>query len=636
VSSSETPDSSKTLPEAAGRIRLLPPELAEQIAAGEVVERPGSVVKELVENSLDAGARKIEVTLDAGGRRLIRIVDDGFGMTPAEARLALLRHATSKIRSAEDLWSLQTFGFRGEALPSIASVSRFVLATKVAGALSGFRLSLEGSREIEAREHGMPDGTQIEVRDLFYNVPARLKFLKTEATEAGNVTDTLLRLSLANPGVHVRLRSNDRLVLDLPPVDSFAERVRTGLGRRGTGALHETVGEENGVKVHAFMAAPEEASTTPRNTFLFVAKRSVRDRALVSALAMAYGDLLEKGRYPLAALFLELDGPDLDVNVHPQKLEVRFANAQEVYAAVRHVVAAGIANAPWLSSRPSFSLPISSGGRFAHESEGAGLSGSAPRGTDVPPWSIEAVARQAARGIDDLGPGNVSSSTSSDDPSWDSAKEPSPLSWPTTTSPSSPPHGTQAFVERLNYIGLVHGKFLACEAPGELVLIDHHAACERLAFARLREASETGSATGHVLLFPIEIEVDERTVGRATAPEVQAGLARLGFEVDGFSGRRLVVRAVPATLKDAPAKPVVLDAIAGFADWGSARPSDELLIQLAAHAGASVGDAPADRAAAIALLASLDDADLRARCAHGRAVSLRLPLSELERRLGRG
>ncbi|HEY0712428.1 MAG TPA: DNA mismatch repair endonuclease MutL [Polyangia bacterium] len=607
----------ETFPQVAGRIRLLPPDLAEQIAAGEVVERPGSVVKELVENALDAGARKIEVTLEAGGRRLIRIVDDGCGMTPDEARLALLRHATSKITRAEDLWSLRTFGFRGEALPSIASVSRFVLATKVPASLSGFRLSLEGGREVEAREHGMPDGTQIEVRDLFFNVPARLKFLKTEATEAGNVTDTLLRLSLANPAVHVRLRSNDRLILDLPPVDSFAERVRTALGRRGTGALHETMGEENGVKVHAFVAAPDEASTTPRNTFLFVAKRAVRDRALVSALAMGYGDLLERGRYPLAALFIELEGPDLDVNVHPQKLEVRFANAQEVYAAVRHVVAAGITSAPWLSSHASFSLPMKSNARSMLEPDDAGPPGFPPGASDVPPWSIESVARHAARGLNDR-----------------AEREPTPQ--PRPAPELELPARSTGFVEQLSYVAPLHGRYLACEAPGELVLIDHHAARERLALAGLREAATNQTGAMHALLFPVEIEVDERTATRANTAEVQAGLARLGFEVDGFSGRRLVVRAVPIPLKNAPAKPILLDAIAGLADWGSPRPSDELLLRLAMHAGDSAGATPSDRTEAIALLAALADADLRGRCGHGRAVSLRLPLSELERRLGRG
>jgi DNA mismatch repair protein MutL len=322
------------------------------------------VVKELVENALDAGARRIEVVLEAGGRRLVRVVDDGGGMTEEEARLALQRHATSKIESADDLWRLRSFGFRGEALPSIAAVSRLVLATKTPGSVAGFRLAVEGGRETEARQIGIPDGTQIDVRELFFNTPARQKFLKTEATEAGNVSETLLRLALAHPGVHFKLRSNDRTALDLPPVRDLGERARAALGRRGAGALHEARGEENGVRVQAFVAGPEEAASTPRNTFLFVGGRSVRDRSLLSALGMAYGELLEKGRYPLAALFVEVPGPEVDYNVHPQKLEVRFAHAQEVYAAVRHVVGAAIAQAPWLAlarRAVGYTLPPASG-----------------------------------------------------------------------------------------------------------------------------------------------------------------------------------------------------------------------------------------------------------------------------------
>ncbi len=366
-------DATAASPTGAGRIRILPAELAEQIAAGEVVERPASVVKELVENALDAGARKIEVAIESGGRRLLRVVDDGCGMTPAEARLALRRHATSKLKAADDLWSLATFGFRGEALPSIASVSRLKLQTKTADSVAGFRLVLEGGREIEARETGMPDGTQIEVSDLFFNTPVRLKFLKAEATESGNVADALLRLALANPAVHFRLRSDERSVLDLPPVPILAERVRSALGRRGTGVLHEALGEENGVRVQALVAAPEEASNTPRNTFLFVNGRSVRDRTLLSALGLAYGELLERGRYPLGVLFLQVPGQEVDVNVHPQKLEVRFARAQEVAAAVRHVVGAAIARAPWLApaqvvyarpARPARRGPRSALGRW--------------------------------------------------------------------------------------------------------------------------------------------------------------------------------------------------------------------------------------------------------------------------------
>jgi DNA mismatch repair protein MutL len=625
-------------------IRLLPPELAEQIAAGEVVERPGSVVKELVENALDAGARKIEVTLEGGGRRLIRVVDDGCGMTPDEARLCLQRHATSKLTHADDLWRLSTFGFRGEALPSIAAVSRFALSTKVAGsgAQAGFRLELEGGRETLAREHGMPDGTQIEVRDLFFNVPARLKFLKTEATEAGNVAESLLRLALANPAVHIRLRSNDRSVLDLPPVDSPAERVRAALGRRGAGALHEALGEENGVKVHAFVAGPEEASTTPRNTFLFVGRRAVRDRALVAALAMAYGELLDKGRYPLAALFLELPGGDVDVNVHPQKLEVRFAHAQEAYAAVRHVVGAAIARAPWLAraQRP-FSLPPS------------GAEPPLPPLSDdyAPPdttagWSIDAAARAAV--------GRAEGRDRHDDDGLDFARarsgggfsggggrafEPARLPLPGVWPPPEPDAGASSYFERLTYIGPLHRTYFVCEAPGELVLIDHHAAHERLAFQRLRKAYGDRAVPRQRLLFPLEIEVDEVALATALEPEAAAELARLGFELEASAGTpKVILRAVPELLKDAPAKPLLLDALGGLAealpDERAAEARDHLFATLACHSVRRAGDL-LSREEAVALLAALDDVDLRSHCPHGRPVLVRLTLTELERRFGR-
>jgi DNA mismatch repair protein MutL len=247
---------------------------------------------------------------------------------------------------------LTTFGFRGEALPSIAAVSRLTLRTKRPGSQAGFSLGYEAGMETSSGDVGMPDGTQIEVRDLFWNTPARLKFMKSEATEAANVAEAVIRLALAHPEIHFRLRGNGRVVLDLPPHRDMAERVRAALARRGASLLHEAQGEEAGVVVRAFLAAPEEASATPRSTFMFVAKRFVRDRSLLHALGMGYGELLEKGRYPMAALFVDVPGQELDVNVHPQKLEVRFARPQEVYGAVRHVVGAAVARAPWLPPAP--------------------------------------------------------------------------------------------------------------------------------------------------------------------------------------------------------------------------------------------------------------------------------------------
>jgi DNA mismatch repair protein MutL len=605
-------------PVSAGRIQILPPELAEQIAAGEVVERPASVVKELVENSLDAGARKVEVVLEAGGRRLLRVVDDGCGMTPEEARLAVRRHATSKLRAAEELWGLSTFGFRGEALPSIAAVSRLQLSTKISGSVSGFRLSLEAGREVEARETGMPDGTQIDVADLFFNTPVRLKFLKAEATETGNVADSLLRQALANAGVHFRLRSDDRTLLDLPPVPQLAERVRSALGRRGTGVLHEALGEENGVRVQAFVAAPEEAASTPRNTFLYVNRRSVRDRSLLAALGLAYGELLERGRYPLGVLFVDLPGEDVDVNVHPQKLEVRFARPPEVAAAVRHIVGAAIARAPWLApAARTYQVPT-------RAPEGAAETAPERLPPAPPPWSMEQAAARAARGAGE--------SRVQPDNGW-RAPVPRPL------VPADPPLAPLAeFFTGLSYIGQLHRTYLVCEAPGEMVLVDQHAAHERLTFQRLRHAHRARTVARQRLLFPVEIELDAAAQASVDGDTARQLLDGLGFDVAGWGGNRLVLSAVPDLLKDADPQPLLLDALHGLAEGphftAAEEALDHLLATLACHGSRRAGDAMT-REEAVALLAALDESDFRSHCPHGRPVLVRFSIPELERRFGR-
>ena len=598
---------------------MLPAALADQIAAGEVVERPASVVKELVENALDAGAKRVDIEIDAGGRRLVRVVDDGWGMPPEDARLALRRHATSKITAAEDLWGLATFGFRGEALPSIAAVSRLTLATRPQDAIAGFRLTVEAGSETDARETGMPPGTQIEVRDLFFNTPARAKFLKSEATEKANVSEVVLRLALAYPATHFRLRVAGAVALDLPPHRDLGERVRAALARRGAGALHEAAGEENGHRVRAFLAAPEEASNTARSTFLFVGGRYIRDRSLLHALSLGYGAVLERGRYPLAALFVELPGGELDINVHPQKLEVRFARAQEVYAAVRHVVGGAIARAPWLrasdAARPmrTFTQPP------------------APRPADgtAAPLVIDAGALAFARpaqsrlplrardaAVDgDAGVGVGAATTAAAPESWAAPR----------------------FFAGLNYIGQVHRTYLVCETPDELVLVDQHAAHERVAYGRLRAAHASRKMPRQQLLFPIPIEVDATEA--AAASEAGELLGALGFEVTRSGPTEVSVRAVPEPLKDADPKPLVRELLAELGEGtpvqvGDLDRIDHILATIACHSVVRAGDV-LGRSEAIALLAQLDDVDLASHCPHGRPVLLRLPRAEIERRFGR-
>ena len=643
------------------RIAVLPPELADQIAAGEVVERPASVVKELCENSIDAGAHRIEIDIDGGGRRFIRVADDGSGMTPAEARLALRRHATSKIRSADDLWGLGTFGFRGEALPSIAAVSRLTLATKMPGTTVGFRLTVEAGIETDAREAGIPDGTQIEIHDLFFNTPARLKFQKTEATETANVTEAVLRLALAHPEVHFRLRASTRQVLDLPAHRELGERVRAAFARRGAGALHEARGAEGGHDVRVFLAAPEEAATTARSTFLFVGRRFIRDRSLLHALALGYGALLEKGRYPLAALFLDVPGRDLDVNVHPQKMEVRFARAAEVYAAVRHVVAAGVGRAPWLPpTRGTLrvhtlppSPPVESDRESAAQSGQAklGFRWQGPR----PGWTgAEGAMRRRENGSP---PGWAAADAPTDGgEAWQSlavasSADGAGLGPGDDTIGAAPavlaPDG---FFQSLVYIGQLQRTYLVCESAGELVLIDQHAAHERIAFERLRAALGKREIRRQRLLFPVPVELEPPLVlGHETMEGVRETLEALGFEIEALAtpssgaaaSGRVLVRAMPELLKDADPKPLLRDVLAQLADGGgaaavdaSSRRIDGVLATMACHSVVRAGDVLA-RPEALGLLAQLDAVDLRSHCPHGRPVLLRLPLGEIERRFGR-
>ena len=604
-------------PSAGGKVHVLPPALADQIAAGEVVERPASVVKELAENALDAGARRIDVEIEAGGRRLIRVVDDGSGMIPADARLALRRHATSKIAAADDLWRLDTFGFRGEALPSIAAVSRLTLTTRPADAAAGFRLTVEAGAETDAREAGIPAGTQVEVRDLFFNTPARAKFLKSEATEKANVSEAILRLALAHPEVHFRLRVAGATALDLPAHRDLAERVRAALARRGAGALHEAAGEEAGTRVRAFLAGPEEASNTTRSTFLFVGGRFVRDRALLHALSLGYGPILEKGRYPLAALFLDPPRGEVDVNVHPQKLEVRFARAQEVYAAVRHVVGGAIARAPWLRANDA-ARPIRT---F----------------TQPPAWRAPADAAEAERAVV-VDAGSVSLARGVPTRAGQPLLPTLPFRAARAADEAVEPDrwGDARFFAGLSYVGQIHRTYLVCEAPDELILIDQHAAHERVAYGRLRAAHARRQMPRQQLLFPIPIDVDPAEAAAAEAGEL---LGALGFEVSRAGPAQILLRAVPEPLKDADPKPLLREVLAELADGTPPGPGDldridHVLATIACHSVVRAGDV-LGRPEAVALLAQLDDVDLRSHCPHGRPVMLRLPLAEIERRFGR-
>jgi len=686
-------------------IRVLDETVVDQIAAGEVVERPASVVKELVENSLDAGAGHIAVEVEQGGKRLIRIIDDGIGMTPDSVKLALRRHATSKLRGIDDLFDLVTMGFRGEALPSIASVSRLTVTTRTRQAVAAARVVVEAGKVVDEQLVGAPVGTTIEVRDLLYCVPARLKFLKGDATEASHITDAVSRLAMANPGIHMRLKHGARNTINVPPHRDYFERARALMGSRFGNRIHRASGQEGGVTVEAFLAAPELAQSTSRGVQLYVGRRPVRDRGLLHAVNMGYGELVPKGRYPVAVVFVEVANGAVDVNVHPQKAEVRFADAQAVYAAVRHTLARAISSAPWLSEAPGTgATPVRmrsiaptqtswSGrggasdlaGRYAKQQERSLFSLGGARGRGAGGWRMppdvahapvelkgetggarspepRPAAPGAAQGSDThravVPPGSpaVAGGGEAPGPSGAAAAESGPRvpyvdadaagegpGHGAVASVPAPPSSTDAgeldastFFSSLEYLGQLDRTYLLCQGPGDLILIDQHAAHERVAFQRLRERYAEKAMPVQTLLFPVRVELSEAEA--AVVTECAEELASVGFAVEPFGGTTFALKSVPAGLQGEQPERVLRDLLADLAELGGSRAVEEridhVFATIACHSVVRAGDAlsPAE---VRALLESMDGVDFKAHCPHGRPVLLRISVNEIARRFGR-
>jgi DNA mismatch repair protein MutL len=600
------------------RIQVLPPGLVNQIAAGEVVERPASVVKELVENALDAGATSVSIDVEEGGLALVRVADDGCGMTADDAQLALERHATSKLRDAEGLAAIATMGFRGEALPAIASVARFRLDTAPAEDGAGTRVEVEGGGRASSGPVARPRGTTIEVRDLFFNTPARRKFMRAAATESGHVTEAVVRLALARPDVGFTLRSAGRLVLGSRAGAAAADRAAQALGRDAHRHLVPVDAGRGNVRVRGLVCSPDHSEATGRALYLFVNGRYVRDRGAAHAVLRAFAGTLPPGRHPAGVLFVELPLDRVDVNVHPQKLEVRFAEGREVYDALFHAIAGTLRTAPWL----------------AHGRAG---------GERAPPGSLALTAPGVAAGSDETA-AVLAWAREAHAPEGSGALVPPP-------SPVAGASGAFAFAipdeaglarpagyfASLRYVGQHARTYLLCEAPGgTLVVIDQHASHERLLFQRLREAFRTRKLPVQPFLLPQVV-----TLPPAVARALEGGLpelARLGFDVEPFGGDSFAVKGAPAALAGVELEALLLDLAAQLELVGSGTAIDEalhdLLATMACHAAVRANQQVAPEEAR-ALLDGLDAIDFKARCPHGRPVVFELPLAELERRVGR-
>ncbi|MGH7295772.1 MAG: DNA mismatch repair endonuclease MutL, partial [Polyangiaceae bacterium] len=493
-----------------GRVHRLPDDLANQIAAGEVVERPASVVKELVENALDSAATRVKVEIELGGVARVCVSDDGCGMPVEDAALALERHATSKIDRKEDLFALHTFGFRGEALPSIASVSRLRLVTRARGVAEGTEVVVEGGAAPRVRPAGAAEGTSVEVSDLFFNVPARRKFLKSTGTEAAHVSEALLLAALARPDVSFFLTRDGRAVRDWLRGASRRDRVAQAIdGER----LETCLGERGPLKIEAHLAPPERARAGTVGLHLLVNGRPVRDRALSRAVAQAYGSVLEPGRYPVGVVYVDLPRELVDVNVHPQKAEVRFADGRSLFDAVTRELHAALAKA--------FQLPAL----------GAGRPWSPPRSV------LPAGEPMATRSVGESTRDPWALGSEGDEPSTQkSLAERTALSSEVEASGRGagdagpvPLFEGAGFYASLEFLAQVRGTFLVCGGSDGLYVLDQHAAAERVTFDRLRRAFAARTLATQRLLIADVVELLPAEV--ATLEEHAADVAALGVEL---------------------------------------------------------------------------------------------------------
>ncbi len=584
-------------------IKILSPDVVNEIAAGEVVERPVSVVKELVENALDAGARHIDVKVEGGGVGLIRVVDDGCGMTPKDAHLCLERYATSKLRRCADLWGIQTMGFRGEALPSIAAVSKLTLLTRPAEMDVGYQFTVEGHSAGQGEPAGCRTGTQVEVRELFFNTPARRKFLKSQATELAHITDGIMRVALGAPGVHFTLTVEDRKTIDLPSCTDHLERAKAAFGRRGKGLFGATLKVE-GLSLEACLSPPEASNRTAQSVIFIVNNRFIRDRALIHAVTSGYGELLARGRYPLAVVHLQIDPTQLDVNVHPQKVEVRLADPSRVFSTVRRCIRDAVAKSPWeapMEVAREYGMPP----RTGYEDHKRRLQQATRRF-----WS----ARQHVADT----PG----------PSYGAADE----------GPAAAQEEREGFFANLRLVGQVMGTYLICEAEEELVLIDQHAAHERVTFERLHQSLAGGQVSSQRLLIPATLSLEGHLDLAAAARTHDPWLRRLGVELEHFGGESWTIRAIPAQVGGADPVPLVQDVLSELAAVGESdiltQKSDDILIKMACHGSVRAGRVM-ELKEVEALLGALDQIDFSTSCPHGRPVMVRLSRADLARRFGR-
>ncbi len=653
------------------RIRILPEAVANKIAAGEVVERPASVVKELLENALDAGATSVRIETEFGGKRMIRVIDDGHGMAHDDALLAFERHATSKLRTADDLLSIATLGFRGEALPSIAAVSRLLLETRDGNEAEGTRVEFAGGKLVGVKPAGLPAGTTISVADLFYSMPARRKFLKSDTTELGHIASLVTHYALANPGKQFTLTTPTQEIVNCPPAEKLADRVYQLFGRQSldewveipaTSAVFRAAitepemeaGEEAAtLTVSGFTSRPEIQRPNRNGIYVFVNRRLVRDRLILHAIHEAYRNILPPTVFPATLLFLEMPYDEVDVNVHPAKIEVRFRRSQFVHDFARDAIRQAL-----MSARPIASFAVA-----------AAMTAPSP----APPPATFAgglgevipnsgVPRAVIPAMEELGVGSGVGSDYAQGTGFDLASaplQPVPQRFPFEPGASFAPGAGQEIdrattnwaenfsrasaetpatlprpdqIADLKPLGQVSSSFIVAVNGEGLWIIDQHVAHERVLFEQHLEARRAGKVESQRMLMPMVIELAPRQL--VTCEKITEELAANGFEVEPMGPKSVAIQSVPAGIAAADAEHLLTEILDGIEREHAAISIDTLQSKIAAstacHAAIKV-NMPLDNTKMEWLLGALAKTDCPMSCPHGRPVVLRYSVKEIER-----
>ncbi len=654
------------------RIRILAENVANKIAAGEVVERPASVVKELLENALDAGARSIRIETESGGKRMIRVIDDGTGMNHDDALLAFERHATSKLRTADDLLSISTLGFRGEALPSIASISRLLLETRSAEDEQGTRVEFAGGKLISVKPAGLPAGTSISVADIFYCVPARRKFLKSETTELGHIASLVTHYALAHPDCQFLLKTPTQEILNCTPVEKLSERVYQIFGRQALDELTEITPTEGPVRsaiteppleaeeraatlrVSGFTSRPEVQRTNRNGIYIFVNRRLVRDRLLLHAIGEAYRNIMPPGVFPFVLLFLDLPYEEVDVNVHPAKIEVRFRHPQFIHDFTRDALRLALSHA-----RPIPGFPAAGAAAAAGEQSGGGLSSSSsvrnmqgyapvPDAKAFPgppraeiPNSLGSSSTGIAEGFElsgapdrpvaqrlQFGTGNGSDFSN---PTRETlGAEAEGASATAANAPGTLPSPDQ--IVDLKPLGQVNSSFIVAVNSEGLWIIDQHVAHERVLFEQHLRARREGELGGQRMLVPLIVELNPRQL--VIFEQIGDELRANGFEAELMGARSVAIQAAPAGITSGDAEKLLYEILDGIARENQAISIDSLQAKIAAstscHAAIKV-NTPLDHTKMEWLLGELAKTEYPMSCPHGRPIVLRYSVREIER-----